>query len=275
MANTERIVRSDSPVDQNGRILPWWWNEYAGPWGSNLRRAVAGTDGAYESFTRLEVYEQSLDAAISLVPEAPGGIVINLGCGPGNDLRALFQATHAAHVFAADISSEMLSRTGREAEWLEQVDHIGGRTHVVEMDISEPWDEFGNIKADVIFSHIAICWLTPEQREGVFREIAAHLNEGGRAIIALRNDKWNDGRVRKHIVEELLHDVRACFGAMFARTHTDKMSRTTDTLPSWEELTRLAKENGLEIVQSVDTFWPDDPEGAAGWAIEFRLAEQR
>ena len=149
---------------------------------------------------------------------------------------------------------------------------------LIEMDIGSPWDpeKVDLTLRDLALSHITLCFLTPKQREVAFSELTQRLKPGGHAVISLRTNQWTQERVKAHIPEELKMNPKACLIALGAKRYPDEIERLIQgdeidaKRPSREEIVSLAEENGLQIVQEKGTFWPNDPEGAAGIAFLFQ-----
>ncbi|HUW21405.1 MAG TPA: class I SAM-dependent methyltransferase [Candidatus Bathyarchaeia archaeon] len=269
------------------KIDPGWWERYGADWpewakgaGNRVQAwvyeqmsAITQADSAYAAFTRLHVYRESLETTLELLPSIPRGSVLDLGCGKGTAFPPILAATQADYLLGLDLSETMLADAQSLAKELGRANPVQ-KIDLRQVDIAKPWQEQGvEGQFDAIFSHLVICWLTPDQREQVMTQIAKHLTPNGQAVIGFRNKRWNQARVKRHIRDEIRHSWRATAGALFSRTHTDAMERQITsglvgaTRPTLEEMTNLISRNGLRVTQVENTFWPEDPEGPAGHAL--------
>ena len=100
---------------------------------------------------------------LALVGPAPGGSVIDLGCGTGELTKILHEKSGAAATLGLDSSETMLARAS---------EHGGAGLSFAQGDIDAFAGEF-----DIVFSNAALQWL--DGHEELIPAIAAHVRDGG------------------------------------------------------------------------------------------------
>jgi len=100
---------------------------------------------------------------LALVEPAPGGSVVDLGCGTGELTKILHEKSEAAATIGLDSSETMLARAA---------EHSGEGLSFVHGEIDSFAGEF-----DVVFSNAALQWL--DGHEALIPAIAAHVRGGG------------------------------------------------------------------------------------------------
>jgi trans-aconitate 2-methyltransferase len=100
---------------------------------------------------------------LDLVEPAPGGAVVDLGCGPGELTRLLHKKTQAASTLGLDSPETMLAKSA---------EYAGDGLSFERGDIAGLGGEF-----DIVFSNAALQWI--DGHEALIPAIAAHLLPGG------------------------------------------------------------------------------------------------
>jgi len=110
------------------------------------------------------------DDLVAPLSPAPGGRVVDLGCGPGELTRALHERLGAAETVGVDTSPAMLARAAA---------HAGGGLRFVLGDAGAFADGPGGW--DVVFSNAALHWV--EGHEALLPRLAALLAPGGQLAV--------------------------------------------------------------------------------------------
>lgn len=100
---------------------------------------------------------------LELVEAAPGGAVIDLGCGTGELTKVLHEKTQAASTVGYDSSETMLSKASQ---------HAGNGLRFERGDIANFDGQF-----EIVFSNAALQWLN--DHDELIPAVAAHVKHGG------------------------------------------------------------------------------------------------
>jgi trans-aconitate 2-methyltransferase len=107
---------------------------------------------------------------LGLVEPAPGGRVVDLGCGTGELTRALHRHTRASETLGVDSSSQMLAKSGTFA---------GAGLHFAERDIVG----FSEGGWDVLFSNAALQWV--DGHPALFEWLRTLIVPGGQLAVQM------------------------------------------------------------------------------------------
>lgn len=209
----------------------------------------------YEAYD--DRYRQVHDRKLQWASDAPSNIVgqvmerffistestiLELGCGEGRDAAHLLNRGYA--VTATDISPEAI-RYCRE-----KYPQFAAHFQVLDCVAGE-WER----KYDFIYAVAVIHMLvTDADRNGFYRFIRDHLNDGGVSLICT----MGDGNLERS------SDISTAFDLQ-NRTHGETGERmmlagTSCRMVTWETFLREVQENGLKaIVQGLTAVEPDFP----------------
>ena len=142
---------------------------------------VAGATPVFLEHAGLFVPERELqvETICDLIPDAPAGaLVVELCCGEGLLAHAVLLRHPNCRILALDGSPGMLARaSARLAEF-------GSRIELHEFDLARTgWRRFAQ-PLHAVVSSLTIHHLDAEQKQGLFRDVAAALAPGGAFIIA-------------------------------------------------------------------------------------------
>jgi trans-aconitate 2-methyltransferase len=123
-------------------------------------------------------------------------VVVDLGCGPGNQTRTLAERWPGARVIGVDSSADMLAKAQPLA--------IPGRLEFVASDIGQ-WSPEASPEApvDVILSNAALHWLADHER--LLKRLAGMLNPDGALAVQMPNRFGSPSQV---VIEEAAADPR-------------------------------------------------------------------
>lgn len=130
--------------------------------------------GQYLRFRELRL-RPALDLLARVDPDGPPGLVVDLGCGPGNLTARLAERWPTAEVIGVDASPSMLAAARR--------DHPG--LSWVEADLAAYRPPR---PADVVFSNAALHWL-PDHR-ALLPTLLGRVAPGGRLAVQVP-DEWD------------------------------------------------------------------------------------
>jgi len=123
--------------------------------------------------------ELQIETICDLIPDAPAGaLVVELCCGEGLLAHAVLLRHPNCRLLALDGSPGMLARAS------ERLAEFGSRVELREFDLVDAgWRHFAE-PLHAVVSSLTIHHLDGEQKQGLFRDIAAALAPGGVFIIA-------------------------------------------------------------------------------------------
>jgi tRNA (cmo5U34)-methyltransferase len=123
--------------------------------------------------------ELQIETICDLIPDAPAGaLVVELCCGEGLLAHALLLRHPNCRILALDGSPGMLARAS------ERLAEFGSRVELREFDLVDTgWRRFAQ-PLHAVVSSLTIHHLDREQKQGLFRDVAAALAPGGAFIIA-------------------------------------------------------------------------------------------
>jgi SAM-dependent methyltransferase len=123
--------------------------------------------------------ELQIETICQLIPDAPAGaLAVELCCGEGLLAHALLLRHPNCRILALDGSPGMLARAS------ERLAEFGSRVELREFDLVDTgWRHFAE-PLHAVVSSLTIHHLDGEQKQGLFRDIAAALAPGGAFIIA-------------------------------------------------------------------------------------------
>ncbi|MEM6554210.1 MAG: class I SAM-dependent methyltransferase [Planctomycetota bacterium] len=115
--------------------------------------------------------ERFIALAAEIEPSAQPLSVLDLGCGLGFELDAIFERLPNAQVTAVDISEKMLARM---MERLSPFAHQITSRYMSYVDLNEPMDTY-----DIAISSLTVHHLPHATKLDVFRKVIAALRPGG------------------------------------------------------------------------------------------------
>jgi trans-aconitate 2-methyltransferase len=121
---------------------------------------------------------------LDLTQPAPGGSVIDLGCGTGDLTRVLHERSQAATTVGLDSSETMLAKAGSNA---------GGGLSFESGDIVTASGSF-----DLVFSNAALQWLN--DHESLIPAVASHVKAGGQLAFQVPSNADHPSHVIAHEV---------------------------------------------------------------------------
>jgi ubiquinone/menaquinone biosynthesis C-methylase UbiE len=146
--------------------------------GANLRRYSMPNAGTYDLVTRIFFGRRYDQIARAIAADAPvGGIVVDLGCGPGEVLMRLAALAPSLELTGVDADAEMIERAQRKAERLPGAD--AHRPRFVVGDVAAL--AFPDESVDLVVSSYAVHHFP--NRHAARAEIMRMLKPGGKAII--------------------------------------------------------------------------------------------
>lgn len=216
------------------------------------------------------------DSYLSWLAPRPGSTVIEMGCGPGDVLRALADRMEAGRAIGIDPSPVMVARAGGRHADAPAMSFAVGDARETDLPAES---------ADVILFHTTLCHIPGPER--ALSEVVRLLKPGGTLVVfdgdyatttaALGPNDPLDGVVQ-HAMERLVHDLYFC-RSMPARIRNAGLS-----LERFEVLPYLASGNAALFVSFVTRglrFLKEEgliSEAAAGGIMEelnTRIAEGR
>ncbi len=117
--------------------------------------------------------EQPFYDLLDLVESAPGGRVVDLGCGTGVLTRVLHERTQAAQTVGLDRSESMLVKSA---------EHAGGGVRFERGDIAE-FAGLDGVGLDVVFANASLQWVG--DHASLFPRLAATLEPGGQLAVQM------------------------------------------------------------------------------------------
>ncbi len=151
-----------------------------------------------EQYARFRVErEQPFHDLLALVEPAPGGRVVDLGCGTGRLTRLLHEHTQAAETVGLDRSEAMLA---------ESAAHAGGGLRFSHGEIGE----FADSGLDVVFSNAALQWLP--NHGTLFPRLADTLQPGGQFAVQMPSNHDHPSHQLAHEVARLPRHAAALNG---------------------------------------------------------------
>ena len=164
--------------------------------------------------------------------------VLELGCGEGRDARAVFEAGY--RLTATDLSGEAIAYCRR------QMPQYADSFRILDCLSSKETARYGFIYAVAVLHMLVL----DSDRDGFYRFLAAHLCEGGVALICTMGDGER----------EYQSDVSAAFQQV-ERSHASgrmMVAATSCRMVSFETLRRELARNRLSIIeQGITSSMPD------------------
>jgi tRNA (cmo5U34)-methyltransferase len=136
-----------------------------------------GVSGEYDTHMKeyIEGFEQFYSSVAAAVPETQAELrILDIGCGTGLELAAVFQRAPNALITGVDLSGEMLNvLRDKYPDYLDQI------TLVRESYVTFSYQEEAY---DYIISAMTLHHLLPESKNSLYRKIRKALKPGGKYI---------------------------------------------------------------------------------------------
>ncbi|MXX79462.1 MAG: methyltransferase domain-containing protein [Chloroflexi bacterium] len=138
--------------------------------------------------------EQPFYDLLALVEPAPGGRVVDLGCGTGVLTRVLHERTQASQTVGIDRSEAMLRKSA---------EHEGGGIRFERGDIAE-FSGLDGGRLDVVFANASIQWVP--DHASLFPRLAAMLKPGGQLAMQMpANEDHASHAVAREVAQQSPH----------------------------------------------------------------------
>lgn len=160
----------------------------------------------------------------------PGAILLELGCGEGND--SIYFAQQGHRVTATDFSDVVVSENQKHL--------VHDNLHFAVQDISQPL-AYDDASFDAVYARLSLHYFTDTVTKSVFREIARVLKPGGTLYYMCKSTEdglWGQGEEIEANMFELNGHVRHFFSPAYAR-----------------KLLTIAKLNEVSIVTGSDKLY--------------------
>jgi hypothetical protein len=260
----ERIIISENIAGERskGSVPVERWGDYA-------RRILAGIT-LYDTYQNLPLHKEEVTQSVNFAREKVQGNpdrILVLGSGQNSiEISSLHSVFGEPEIIAADIQPKFLETLMKRLS--KNNKKAFDKTYPVQMDIGKPWPSAvsnGDGKeirlegVPLIFCNIVFNWLTPEEQEGVFKNVAERLTPKGDFILSTLTNNWNPDEVKKHIPDQLRKNpFWTILGAVGSRRWADQTAQQFGVQrPSIENIYKLASGSGLDV-KSMDEdriFW--------------------
>lgn len=135
-----------------------FFNARAEEYDDHMLRNVEGADRYYRDLAEA-------------IPMAEAPYILDLGCGTGLELEALFQRFPNARVFGIDLAENMLEKLRCK---------FFHRLHQLELTVGDYLElDFGELRFDAAVSAETLHHFTYDEKSALYRKIAASLKAGG------------------------------------------------------------------------------------------------
>ena len=202
---------------------------------------------------------------------SPGMTVLDIGCGTGDDVRALAELVAPGHACGVDVSAVMIEKA-RSRGVPENVTFVEGRAEELPFDPAA----FDAVRAERVFHHLT-------RPEAAARELRRVLRDGGRTFV--QDPDWETlliGGVERERVRQIAASLCAHLANPSAGSSTPGLLRAAGfasvvAVPMLSAPT-LARAYDLFLGSAIDYAVSDGTLGAqeaAAWLRELLDAERR